>query len=41
MRGPDGIKLKKKKGWKYKKREESVDGGRKGVKEGGVEKRTT
>lgn len=32
MRGPDGIKLKKK-ALEIKKKEESMDGGRKGVKE--------
>lgn len=42
MRGPDGIKLKKKrKKLEIKKRGESMDGGRKGVKEGGMERRTT
>lgn len=36
MRGPDGIKLKKKKRRaQNEKGEESMDGGRKGLKEGG------
>lgn len=41
MRGPDGIEYTKKRSLEIKKREKSMDGGRKGVKEGGIWLRTT